>query len=408
MDYENRCGAIASMFDDMRRERRDFRVGEIADLMALVKDTPFSEPMLRAVNLSGNERVIAVGEVGKEMRQFADAERAEAENRAGAEAAEVRALNEQGARLSSMRGEAKPDAAEWRNLFPTRDELRTLQEGVNADGGYTVPKKVSAQYLDLLRAKSVFLGAPGLNVLPMDSKELQLPQLTGTTGVEGPTDEGQVIADNDITFSGPILTAYGYKALTKATAEIMDDSALPLRQVIIDTLTRDIAQRIDLDYFGSATTGRLAGLTATGNNTKTALAAGKKVVTWADVITAVSNIEGAGGRATVIFASPDMAAALRSERENGTTGAFLAGNVTDAPTTQAQGLPLLVSANIPVRSVLVCDMSRVFVGARSVKLNVSEQAYFAQDMIGVRLVHRIGGAVVAEPVSVQWIQAAAS
>ncbi|GGJ84413.1 hypothetical protein GCM10010123_12550 [Pilimelia anulata] len=59
--------------------------------------------------------------------------------------------------------------------------------------------------------------------------------------------------------------------------------------------------------------------------------------------------------------------------------------------------------------MIVADASRVFFGIRSdVALKVSEDAYFGEDVVGIRLTTRAAGLVVAEATSVQWVQASAT
>lgn len=90
-------------------------------------------------------------------------------------------------------------------------------------------------------------------------------------------------------------------------------------------------------------TASLSGLTEAGMGTAVNLAAGSTVVKWDHVHDAYSDIEAAGGTPTVIRASPDSGKALRKERENGATGGYLTGNVTDPIAKQALGT--LVSAS---------------------------------------------------------------
>ncbi|AVT39389.1 phage major capsid protein [Plantactinospora sp. BB1] len=378
----------------------EMRARAFEQLKAVQADTSLSEADRgqRAARINGE-----IDELGQEAERYVRAAELEAEHRA---------LNAHAGRLAAAGARRTRDSdsdsgMEWRALLPNRTELRALKESDNADGGYTVPTRVSGRYIDLLRRRSVVLRAPGINVLPLTSNVLRLPQLVASSGVAGPTPEATTIPEGDTEWQGPELRAYGYKTIHRASNEILMDSALELRSILADTMTRDIATRIDLDSFGAAT-GRITGFTAAGNHTKVALASGSTTVAWDDVVGAVADIEADGGAATVVFANGAMAKALRLERENGTTGAYLQGTVTGNPARTAQGLPIFASNNVPARSVIVADMSRVFFGIRSTKLDISDDAYFDTDEVGFRLVHRAAGLIVAEPDSVIWIEAAAS
>lgn len=303
------------------------------------------------------------------------------------------------------RNDANP--MEWRSLLPSGEEFRALvAEGAPGDGGHAVPGKVASTYIDRLRNRSVFLKAPGLNVVPFDGGSFKLPALASSTE-PGVTAEGQPIAEASAQWLGHDFKPYKYATLYRASNEILSDAAIPMRDALADTMVRDVTVKIDGDAFGSATTNAVKGLTAAGQHTKIDLAAGE--LKWDAIVDAVSDVEAANGAATVVWCSPDMAKALRKERESGSTGAYLSGPVTGDPTATAQGLPLLVSASLPDRSVIVADASRVWFGVREdVRLAVSEHAYFTSDVVAFRLTYRCAGIVVAESTSVQWLQAAAS
>ncbi|WP_343997621.1 phage major capsid protein [Streptomyces thermocarboxydovorans] len=140
----------------------------------------------------------------------------------------------------------------------------------------------------------------------------------------------------------------------------------------------------------------------------TSLAAGNKVVTYDDLADAVARVEAVNGRPSVVWASTDMAAALRKEKASG-SGEYQGGSPTDSPAATAWGLPILPSAFLPVRTVVVADASRLFVGVRrNAQVKVSEDARFSSDQVGFKLTMRVAGVGVAEAASVQIVKAAAS
>ncbi|MFG1997118.1 phage major capsid protein [Actinoplanes sp. NPDC048988] len=338
----------------------------------------------------------------------------EAEARGHVKAAEselrIKELNAEAARMVAGTNRNSRNSMEWRSIVPTENEWRALvAEGSPAAGGYAVPTKVASEWIDKLRNQSVFMQAPGLRVIPFDGAKFVIPQLTASTdpAVVG---EGNAIPEGSLTFAGPSLTPVKYAALYRASSEVIEDASVDVEALVGDTLVRDIGQVVDKDAFsgaGSATA--LLGLTAAGNSAVTTLSTGKTTVTWADVIAAYGRIAATGSTPTVIWASVDMWTALVSERENGATGAFLAQSVTADPARAAMGLPLLVSNNVPARTVIVADASRIFCGIRrDIRLAKSDQWKFDSDTIGYRATYRIAGSFAAEATSVQRIVAAAS
>ncbi|MFF7966001.1 phage major capsid protein [Streptomyces sp. NPDC007903] len=138
-------------------------------------------------------------------------------------------------------------------------------------------------------------------------------------------------------------------------------------------------------------------------------ATGNTVVKWDHIIDGFSDIEAAGAVPSVIWASPDMGKALRKERENSTTGGYLAGQVTDPVTKAGLGLPIYVSANLPAKTVIVADPTRIHIGVRSdVRVAVSEDFGFDKDLTAFRATYRVAGLAVDAAVAVQVIKASAT
>ncbi|MFB9514857.1 phage major capsid protein [Streptomyces purpureus] len=120
-------------------------------------------------------------------------------------------------------------------------------------------------------------------------------------------------------------------------------------------------------------------------------------------------MEAAGAAPAVIWASPDQAKSLRKARENGTNGGYLAGQVTDPVASRGLGLPIHVSANLPARTVIVADPTRIHIGLRSdVRVAVSEDYAFDKDVTAFRATYRVAGLAVDAPSALYVIKAAAS
>jgi HK97 family phage major capsid protein len=340
-------------------------------------------------------------------------EHAEHRAKQDAYAAEKRALVESnGFTGAAFRANAEADVegeSEWRGLLPSASEFRTLvAEGTPAAGGYAVPNKTASEYVEYLRAASVFLRAKGINIHRFDGATFTLPSLTGSS-TPGVAAEGATITEGSATFAGISFSPVKYADLYRASNEVIADGAVDMRNLIAGVMTRNVATQVDKDAFQGTGTASLSGLTKAGMGTAVNLTAGNTVVKWSDVINAYSDVEAVGGTPGVIWASPDMAKALRAERENGATGGFLAGNVTDPVTKQGLGLPLYVSANLPVRTVIVADPTRIHLGVRSdVQVAMSEQFEFAKDLTAWRLTWRIAGLAVDNAAAVQVIKASAS
>ncbi|MFF4832562.1 phage major capsid protein [Streptomyces sp. NPDC001315] len=360
--------------------------------------------------LSDAEKRRRIDELDLDANRF-EAEARDYVERAEREAESRAAIGRFGSALTgrSERGEIRDEGDEWRGLLPSGNEYRTLIAGGSPSaGGYAVPATVADKWVEHLRNSSVFLKAPGVNVHRFEGGSFILPSLTSSS-TPGVTAEGASITESAATFAGLTFAPQKYADFYKASNEVISDASFDMRNLIAGVMTRNLAAKVDLDCFQGAGTSQLTGLTKSGVATAVNLTAGNTVVKWDNVISAYSDIEGIGATPGVIWASPDMAKALRTERENSTNGGYLAGQVTDPVAKAGVGLPLLVSANLPAKTVIVADPTRVHIGVRSdVAIAMSEEFLFDKDAVAFRATFRVAGLAVDNPAAVVVIKASAT
>jgi HK97 family phage major capsid protein len=331
----------------------------------------------------------------------------EAEARAHVEREEIRTLTERAVSLSTagQKRDGKPEM-EWRAMLPTPQEWRAvIAEGTPSAGGYLAPQGVASMYVDKLRARSVFLKAPQLNVIPFETSTFVLPELTSSS-TPGVVAEATAITPGTMGFAGLTFSAIAYKGLYQASAEVIDDSNVEVATLVANTLIRDIAASVDRDSFvGAGGSTALAGLNAAANSTTTNFSTGHTAILWDDYLDAIVDVIATGAMPTVAWVSPDQYRALIKQRTNvggAGTGEYLSGSVSDDPLDIAKGLPLLPSANIPARTLIVADASRIYLGVRKdVRLALSTDLAFDKDVVSYRATYRIAGIRVAEATSVQ-------
>ncbi len=308
-----------------------------------------------------------------------------------------------GALGAATPGEVRADGGdEFRGgLLPSEADMET--RAVNGSE-FLIPSGTAAKYVDILRAKAVFLrGIPAENLLPFGERTWEMPVLNDTD-MPGLVQANALIVEGDDTWAGLSFTAKKYADLRGAANETFADASVNLRNVLAQTLLRNVAVQFDADAFTGAggTTDPVLGLVGQGNSVAASGATGE-TATWDDVSDAVLRIWQGNAEPTVIWAAPDAANALAKERE-GTEGGYLE---PDTPLNVARRLPTLVSTNIPAGNVIVAAGDRVFAGVREdAKVAVSEHAEFANDRTLVRLTMRAAGTYVAETSSVQVITAA--
>ncbi|MFF6789708.1 phage major capsid protein [Streptomyces filamentosus] len=401
---------LRKIFESAEAEDRGLSTREIA---AVINSIPAEERMARteilaAVNGSDGpdspETRRAIAETLKYMEYRAIEAR---EDRARADR-ETEVLNLVAAHSAILTpGSAEGCSVEdWRSLVPSLSEYRAISGGVASEGGYTVPSEISGKYIDALKAKSSFLrGLPSESVIPFTSATFSVPQLVSSTGADYVA-EGQTIPEGQMVWGEVKFTAKKIGEVQWASTEVLEDSAVDQRRVIADNLLRDASLKFDQDAFTGSGVNPIKGVLSQG--VSTTLGAGKVTVTYDDLADAVARIEATNGTPSVVWASVDMAAALRKEKAAG-SGVYQGGSPTDAPASTAWGLPILPSAFLPPKTVIVADASRIVVGVRrNATVRISEDARFDKDQVGFKLTMRMAGVSVAEASSVQVIKAAAS
>ncbi|MGY3516641.1 phage major capsid protein [Micromonospora sp. PTRAS2] len=334
-----------------------------------------------------------------------DALGAEAEGhiRAAERVVEHRELNARAATLAGGRA----DRSEWRSLFPSQSEWRgVVNTGTPGEGGYTVPTKVSSTAIGMLSAESVFLrGLPKENVHLMDSEAMgafQMPQVLSSDDPDYVT-EGDSIGIVDTQFGSKLLKPFKFGEIMLATAEILDDSQLDLRQLLADIAVRKLAEKVDRDLFSGTGTASLNGIIGQGQSTT--LGAGVKI-THDAIADGMAAIEAANGRPSVVWTSPTIAAQLRKERY-AAGGEYVRGGPVGIAGDGAWGVPILVSNTLPAKTLVVADGSRAHVLIRKkVKMAESHDFLFADDKVAFRMTFRIAGVALAEAASCQVIKEA--
>ncbi|MFD4977721.1 phage major capsid protein [Streptomyces sp. NPDC058424] len=384
---------LRSIFDNAEKETRGLRPEEIAFVLNNTERGTEARAEAMAM-INGGRASTPEGRAALRKVLEADAENAAeyAEHRARTEAweAESRALVERmGGAADILKGgkhALDADESNWRSILPSAEEFRTLiAGGTPSAGGHAVPAKVADRAVEFLRAASVFMGVPGINIHRFEGGSFILPTLNSTT-MPGVVAEGAKITEAAPVFGALSFTPIKYADLYKASNEILADAAVSMRDLIFKTMLQNIATQVDKDCFqGAGGATALTGLTKAGMGTAVNLSTGNTQVSWDHVIDAYSDIEAAGATPAVIWSSPDQAKGLRKARENGTNGGYLAGQVTDPVAQRGLGLPIYVSANLPAKTVIVAAPDRIHVGLRSdVRIAVSEDYGFDADFTGFR------------------------
>lgn len=233
----------------------------------------------------------------------------------------------------------------------TDAERRALAEGSDSAGGYTVPKTLSAQLIDNLRAASVCVRA-GAQTVPLDSNKHSIAKVVADA-VPAWRAENAALNESAPTFGQILFEPKSLAVLVKVSRELLDDS-LNVGTALPAVLTAALAKELDrVALIGSGTAPEPRGITNTSGIGTTAL--GAALTSYAPLLVARTGLLTANvGEPTAVIMHP---------RDEGTLSGLT--DTTDQPLAlppRLVGLPMLTSTQIPTDGGAGDDESKIIVG----------------------------------------------
>lgn len=164
--------------------------------------------------------------------------------------------------------------------------------------------------------------------------------------------------------------------------------------LMMDSLRRSVTKAADRLYLTKvAPTAPAVG--STGLLEAVGVTDGGSVGVDLDSLTdAVAGIEGAGGLATHIIASPTAWAAMSKLKSGTGSAATLLGAGVQAGERFILGVPVLVTSQMAAGELLVIDRTAVVAAVGQVQVAQSEDAFFVNDAVAVRVTWRLGWTVM--------------
>lgn len=197
-------------------------------------------------------------------------------------------------------------------------------------------------------------------------------------------DEGAEITPSDADLDEITVTPPKVAGLTIISRELADDTDPAAAEQVGAGLARDIARRVDQAYFSTQPAPAPAGLsTLAGVTTVTGPAAWANLDPFSD---AQAQSEDVGGQITAWIANSATARTLANLKEASGSNRPLLG-----ADRSINGLPLLVSPYVAADTVWGIPAAHVFVVVRDdTTVEVSRDAYFSSDQVGVKATMRVG------------------
>lgn len=137
--------------------------------------------------------------------------------------------------------------AKWGEDEPAIASLgKTLIEGGNSAGGFTVTGDPAGELIELLRAQSVLRGL-GPVIVPMASDSKPIPRLSGGAS-SGYIGENASDTASDLTFELLVLRIKKLRATVAISNELQDDADGATDQLVIDDITASMAVTEDTNF----------------------------------------------------------------------------------------------------------------------------------------------------------------
>ncbi|WP_170981326.1 phage major capsid protein, partial [Mycolicibacterium sp. CR10] len=215
-----------------------------------------------------------------------------------------------------------------------------------------------------------------------DEPAVRVPYVSDD-GTVGFIAEGQPIPDAAQEFDEVVVQTNKVAALGKYSYETLAQPEAA--RMVTNSLRRSVVRKANAAYLGNASgpTGLLniAGLTDAGIIDEN----------LDPVVDAIAGIEAAGGMATNIIAAPDAWATLSKLKVTDTSAQPLIGpDVTQPGQRALLGVPVSVTPSMPEGELIVVDRASVIAAVSQVRLARSEDAFFANDVVAIRLTFRLG------------------
>jgi len=269
--------------------------------------------------------------------------------------------------------------------------LKTLSEGVNADGGFTVPQDFYNTLVMEITEKAMMRSL--VTIIPMKTNVLTIP-----TGSNGPevywTAEGATKTTTTMEFAQPTITAYKMASIIYLTDELIEDSAFDLVNVLISRFADKIATEEDRVITNGNGTTQPDGI-FNDANVRTRACAGN--LDFDDIIDLIYDLPVKYRSNAKFLVNPVNVKELRKLKDTGGRYLWQDAVAPGQPST-IHGYPVIENYWCPESQIAFGDYKTGYwLGDRqrmTVKITNDTETTFTQDKTAIRVVERIGGDVI--------------
>jgi len=309
----------------------------------------------------------------------------------------------QSAWLAQNRGRQDERLSFFKDEGPSNK--KDMVEQVGAAGGFLVPVEFQAQLQAVIGERNSI--RPRCTIIPMRRRQVNIPVLdqTGTTAGAPHWFGGMKVywteeagAKSEVTpaFREVTLTAFKLAAITYASDELMEDSAISLASFLQGPMGFGgaVAWYEEYAFLNGTGAGQPQGVITAPATITVARTAVSPAVQYADLVNMFESfLPSANG---VWYLHQSVASTLMTSTGPTGSASYLWGDMTNGRPNQLLGMPVVWTEKLPregtAGDVLLADWSYYLVGDRqATTVDTSIHNKFEYDKTTWRVVHRVDG-----------------
>lgn len=266
----------------------------------------------------------------------------------------------------------------------------TLQEKVEADGGYLVPEQLDNDIVVALEQENFMRK---ISTTMRTSMDLKIPVESSFPEAQWTEETGE-ITFGDAQFAQVALGAYKLTAGIKVSEELLADSVVNLQSFLSQRFARQFAAAEEKAFLVGNGTNQPTGIfDATGGGTD-AGSADLKTLKGDAIIDLYYKLERPYRSRACFVLNDENIAAIRKMKDN--NGAYLwQPSLIAGEPDKLFGLPVYTSKNAPSDKIAVGDMSYYYIADRGSRtFKVLPELFAANDLVGFMMKERVDGKLI--------------
>ena len=309
-------------------------------------------------------------------------------------------------------GDGNLDGGKWKSfgemlsmIKKNREDprLKALSEGTDSAGGFLVPAEFRPQLLQRSLERSVI--RPYATTIPIARDKVTIPKVVETSHtshlfggiVAYWTEEAATKAQTDPVFGQVNLIPKKLTGVTRASDELLEDSAIALESLLVQQFGAAIAWYEDLAFLRGSGVGEPLGIFQSG-----ALITPVRAVANQVALANLANImarmypDSLYGPNTIWIISPAVLAQLIQMVATVITWLPASGGAAGRIPAQILGMPFVVTEKVPTLGTTgdigLYDLSYYLIGDRKdLRIDMDKSIYFLSDQTAWRFVERVDG-----------------